>query len=122
MTDAERRLWGAIRYRQLGGWKFRRQAPIGSYITDFVCFEKKIIVELDGAQHVEQHQYDAKRTAWFTSEGFRVVRFWNHQVIEELDDVLEVIWQALGATPRADFASRESPHPNPPPQGGRGQE
>jgi len=98
MTDAERRLWSALRRRELGGWKFRRQAPVGPYIiVDFVCFEKKVVIELDGGQHAEQQKaYDAVRTRWLTTEGFSIVRFWNHQVFEELDDVLEAIWHTLG--------------------------
>src|SRR5579875_2076508 len=109
MTEAERCLWRELRYRQIAGCRFRRQAPIGSYIADFVCFEKKLIIELDGGQHAEQITEDATRTAWFIGQGFTVVRFWNHQVLEELDSVLEAIWRVVVS----------SPHPNPPPQGGR---
>ncbi|MFL5328290.1 MAG: endonuclease domain-containing protein [Gemmataceae bacterium] len=112
MTDAERHLWKSIRHPQLGGWKFRRQSSIGAYTVDFVCFEKKLIIELDGGQHDARREYDAERTARLESQGFRVMRFWNHQVFEERDDILEPVWVALGATP----------HPNPPPQGGRGPE
>ena len=109
LTDAERRLWSALRYRQLGGWKFRRQAPIGPFVADFVCFERKLVIELDGAQHLEQLESDGDRSSWLVGQGFCVVRFPNHRVFEELDDVKEEIWRALGGTP----------HPNPPPQGGR---
>jgi very-short-patch-repair endonuclease len=98
MTDAEQRLWSELRYRQLGGWKFRRQAPIGSYIADFVCFERKLIIELDGGQHAERAEYDERRSEWLASQGFRVLRFWNHQVFEETESIKEWIWQALGAT------------------------
>lgn len=109
MTDAEQQLWKHIRYRQLGGWKFRRQASIGPYIVDFVCFERKLIIELDGSQHAERTSQDEQRTNWLISQGFKVIRYWNHQVFEEIDDMLEWIWDALGATA----------HPNPPPPGGR---
>ena len=95
MTDAERRLWTALRRRQHGGWKFRRQAPVGNYIVDFVSFEKKVIVELDGGQHAERQEYDQKRTQWLAGQGFSLIRFWNHEVFEELDDVLEAIGQLL---------------------------
>ena len=108
MTDAERRLWYKLRYRQLGH-KFRRQSPIGRYIVDFVCFEKKLVVELDGGPHSQKVDKDELRSDWLRSQGFRVLRFWNHEVFEDLDPVLEVIWSAL----------QDAPHPNPPPQGGR---
>jgi very-short-patch-repair endonuclease len=110
MTDAERRLWSQLRFRQLDKCRFRRQAPIGRYIVDFVSFERKIIIELDGGQHAEQAEQDSQRTNWLHSEGFVVLRFWNHQVLEDLETVIEVIWNAVRAA---------SPHPNPPPQGGR---
>ncbi|HEV3146095.1 MAG TPA: DUF559 domain-containing protein [Gemmataceae bacterium] len=109
MTDAERRLWAELRYRQLEGAKFRRQAPVGNYIVDFVTFEKKLIIELDGGQHAEQTEEDAIRTAWLESQGFRVLRFWNHLIFEDLEMVMQAIWNELVQTP----------HPNPPPQGGR---
>ncbi|MBI3464610.1 MAG: endonuclease domain-containing protein [Planctomycetes bacterium] len=108
MTDAEHRLWWHLRYRQMDGKKFRRQAPIGSYIVDFACFEEKLIVELDGGQHAQQQAYDARRTQWLNSQGFRVLRFWDHQVFEDVEPVMEVILRNL----------RTAPHPNPPPQGG----
>jgi very-short-patch-repair endonuclease len=112
MTDTERRLWRSLRYRQLDGAKFRRQAPIGRYIVDFVCFERRLVIELDGGHHAEQIARDEERTRWLNSQGFRVLRFWDNQVFEDLDAVLQVIWDALKATP----------HPTPPPQGGREQE
>src|SRR5947207_1314956 len=90
MTDAERRLWRELRYRQQDGYKFRRQALVGKYIVDFVSFECKLVVELDGGQHADQIQYDEERTRWLESQGFRVLRFWNHQVFEEIDVVIEV--------------------------------
>ena len=89
MTDAERRLWYHLRARRFLGLKFRRQQPIGNYIVDFVCFEKKIIIEVDGGQHLEQQaDYDAKRTSWLEGQGFRVFRFWNNDVLKDTDAVL----------------------------------
>jgi len=78
-----------------GGNRFRRQQPIAPYIVDFVCFEKKLIVELDGGQHAEQSAYDAERTTWLESQGFRVLRFWNNQILMEIEAVKEVIWKEL---------------------------
>ncbi len=95
MTDAERKLWTFLKLRQFRGKKFRRQAPIGTYIVDFVCFETKLIIELDGGQHSTQVEYDQERTNWLNSQGFRVLRFWNFQVLEETDSVLEAIWNTL---------------------------
>jgi adenine-specific DNA-methyltransferase len=112
-TASERTLWRHIRLRQLKGHKFRRQAPIGRYVVDFVCFEKKLIIELDGGQHVEQLAYDAERTAWLGSQGFRVVRLWNDQVLKEIEAVKESILEAVESR-------QDTPHPNLPPQGGKG--
>ncbi len=94
-TDAELELWKHLRLRQLEGNKFRRQQPLGQYIVDFVCFEKKLIVELDGGQHAELVVSDAERTAWLESQGFRVLRFWNHHVFGDIEAIKEVIREAL---------------------------
>ncbi len=94
-TDAERALWRHIRLRQMEGHKFRRQQPLGQYVVDFVCLEKKVIVELDGGQHAEQVGWDSKRTVWLEAEGFRVLRFWNHQVLRDIEAVEEIIREAL---------------------------
>jgi len=96
-TDTERHLWYYLRANQLG-YKFKRQAPIGKYIVDFVCFEKRIIVELDGGQHLINQQYDMERTAWLEERGFNVLRFWNNQILQQTDAVLEVLLQALNKT------------------------
>ena len=112
MTEAERTLWRHIRLRQLGGYKFRRQQPIRKYIVDFVCLEKRLIVEVDGGQHSEQVTYDLARGAYLQEQGFRVMRFWDNQVLKETEAVKEVIMGAL------DHQS-STPHLNPPPQGGR---
>ena len=94
-TNAERKLWRHLRNRNLEGHKFRRQQPIGKYIVDFVCFEKKMIIELDGGQHSQQAAYDSERTDWLQSQGFRVVRFWNNHVLGEIEAVKRAILEAL---------------------------
>src|SRR2546428_911350 len=94
-TEAEQALWSHLRMKQMGGNRFRRQQPIGPYIVDFVCLEKRLVIELDGGQHAERPVYDAERTAWLESQGFRVMRFWNNQVLKEIDIVKEAIWKEL---------------------------
>jgi very-short-patch-repair endonuclease len=91
LTDAERLLWNNLRYRQINGIKFRRQTPIGKYIVDFVCFENNLIIEADGGQH-NDNSYDKQRDAWLNAQGFEVLRFWNHDILENIDEVMEVIW------------------------------
>jgi very-short-patch-repair endonuclease len=90
-TKAERLLWQKLRRRQLGGYKFRRQHPLGNYIVDFYCAETKLIVEVDGDIHAYQETYDAERMTDLETLGYRVIRFWNEQVLREMDGVLEVI-------------------------------
>jgi very-short-patch-repair endonuclease len=90
-TDAERALWKQLRAHRLVGYKFRRQQPVGRYVVDFVCFEKQVIVELDGGQHAEQVAYDAERTSWLQARGFRVLRFWNHETLQNIEPIVEVI-------------------------------
>jgi very-short-patch-repair endonuclease len=99
-TPAESRLWDVLRHRQMLGYKFRRQAPIGSCIVDYVCFEQKVIVELDGAHHMETVEKDDERTNWLASQGFRVIRFVNDEVFERMDSVKEAIIRALQAPRR----------------------
>ena len=94
-TEAERRLWKHLRLRQIGGYKFRRQQSLGPYIVDFVCLGKRVVVEVDGGQHSEQIAYDTERSAWLEAQGFRVLRFWNHEVLKEIEVVKEVIAEAL---------------------------
>ena len=108
-TEAEKLLWLQLRYWQIDGAKFRRQQPIGRYIVDFVCFERKIVVELDGGQHAEQTNYDSERDSWLRSQGFAVLRFWNNDVYLNLNSIKEAILNSLKSTP---FLS-------PSPQGGR---
>ena len=95
LTDAEDELWKHLRNRQISGNKFRRQQPIGKYIVDFVCLEKKLIVEVDGGQHNEQVSYDNERTAWLESQGYRVLRFWNNEVLENVEIVSDSILKVL---------------------------
>lgn len=99
MTDAERALWAKIRQRQIEGCQFRRQFPLGQYIVDFVCFERPLVIEVDGGQHTEQKCYDDRRTAWLENQGFQVLRFWNNEVLTELEVVLETIFEALHRRP-----------------------
>ena len=87
-TVAERRLWEALRSHQLDGAKFRRQAPVGPYIVDFICPSAHLVVEIDGGQHASTTNYDAKRERYLEEQGFRVIRFWNNEVLENLDGVL----------------------------------
>lgn len=106
-TNAERLLWFRLRNRQLDGFRFRRQERMGSYIVDFICFAKKLIIEIDGGQHNEddRKKRDKKRTNWLISEGYSVLRFWNNEVIGNLDGVLEKIREAL--------LNSFHPHPRP---------
>ena len=94
-TEAEASLWNFLRNRQLNGYKFKRQEIFSPYIVDFVCHHKKLIIELDGGQHAEAISYDEQRTAFLNSKGYRVIRFWNHQIFEEIEDVLSDIFDAL---------------------------
>ncbi|MBI3230077.1 MAG: endonuclease domain-containing protein [Burkholderiales bacterium] len=90
-TEAEQKLWMQLRAHRFIGLKFKRQQPLGRYIVDFVCFEPKLIIELDGSQHAEHQRYDTERDAWLKTEGYTVLRFWNNQVFEEFAAILEVI-------------------------------
>ena len=92
-TDAENRLWYYLKATQLEGVKFRRQEPIGNYIVDFVAFEKRLVIEIDGGQHAEEDEKerDIRRDEWLRSQGFRVLRFWNNEVLQNLAGVLETI-------------------------------
>ena len=94
-TDAERRIWFRLRNRQLGGWKFRRQVPVDRFIADFLCEDARLIVELDGGQHGERLQEDAERTSVLEAYGYRVARYWNAEIMQNLDGVLEDILARL---------------------------
>ena len=125
MTEAERKLWLHLRDWRPAGYHFRRQAPLGHFIADFACLHARLVVELDGGQHTEQVAEDSRRTACLAEHGFRVLRFWNHQVFSELDDVLDTIWLALTSPHILDSHSQggnvvgiiRSPHPDPPLRG-----
>ena len=98
-TDAERRMWALLRNRQFADRKFRRQVPIGPYVVDFVCLEKRLIVELDGGHHMTRGDYDAERTKWLMGQGFRIIRFWNNQVLNEAVSVLDALLLELEMEP-----------------------
>jgi very-short-patch-repair endonuclease len=91
MTEAEKRLWQMLRLRQTGGSRFRRQVPIGRFIADFVCHAARLIVEIDGSQHDLPSEQEASRTRFLESEGYRVLRFWNNEVLDNPEGVLSVI-------------------------------
>jgi very-short-patch-repair endonuclease len=94
-TSAEARLWRALRAHQAGDVHFRRQHAVGNYIVDFCAPRRKLVIEVDGRQHLEQQEYDNRRTAFLESRGYRVLRFWNHDVMKNLDGVMMVILEAL---------------------------
>lgn len=110
-TDAERRLWRYLRAHRFMGLKFKRQKPVGRYIVDFVCHSPKLVVELDGGGHADQTAYDHRRDDWLNRQGFVVLRFWNNEVMTQMEAVLEAIGQKVLAL-----------SPNPSPAGGRGAE
>jgi len=95
-TEAEKALWMRLRNKQLEGVKFRRQQPIGPYITDFTSFERKLVIEVDGGQHNEGKERDEERMKWLMERGYRLLRFWNNDVLMNLEGVLERIREALG--------------------------
>ncbi len=109
-TDTERALWRYLRAKGLNSFKFKRQQPIGSYIVDFVCFERKIIIELDGGQHAKEEQMrkDQERDNWFKRQGYEVLRFWDNEVLKNTREVLEVILKkCLNHPPLHPLPSRE---------------
>jgi very-short-patch-repair endonuclease len=109
-TVAEERLWYHLRAHRLEGLKFKRQQPLGPYVVDFVCFDRKLIVEADGSQHLDSIA-DQDRDAWFMAQGYRVLRFWNHEILQQTERVLQAIL----------YASRAPSPPTPLPQGERGE-
>lgn len=98
-TDAELKLWYNISYRQILNCEFRRQYVLGNYIVDFICLEKYLIIEVDGGHHLNEVAYDQIRTDYLNKLGFKVLRFWNSDVIENTEGVLEVIYQTLAELP-----------------------
>ncbi|MBI3918460.1 MAG: endonuclease domain-containing protein [Betaproteobacteria bacterium] len=112
-TDVERHLWRWLRRRQLSGFRFRRQVPIGPYVADFACLEAKVVVEVDGGQHLDRRETDQRRDREIRNRGFQVLRFWDNQVLRETQAVVEEIMRAV---------ERHRPHPDLPPQAGEGTE
>jgi very-short-patch-repair endonuclease len=112
MTEAERCLWQQLRAHRFMGLKFKRQKPLGRYIVDFVCLEIGLVVELDGGQHTEQFAYDERRGCWLRTQGFDVLRFWNHEVLQQTDAVLEQL--------RLWVEQKQPSPPAPLPQAGEG--
>jgi very-short-patch-repair endonuclease len=115
MTDAERKLWFALRDRRFANFKFRRQAPIGPYIADYVCYAARVVIEVDGGQHVES-EYDARRDSWLEAQDFVVLRFWNNDVLLNLEGVLTCLLDVLMKR-TADGISRNDPSPASPLRG-----
>lgn len=95
MTLEERMFWNVLRTKRFNGFKFRRQEPIGPFIVDFVCFDRKLVIELDGGYHAKTKDYDESRSQWLESQGFRVLRFWNDDIHERLDYVKETVRREL---------------------------
>jgi very-short-patch-repair endonuclease len=118
LTDAERKLWFALRDRRFANFKFRRQVPVGPFIADFVCYDARVVIEVDGGQHAESST-DGRRDRWFAANDFLVLRFWNNDVLSNLEGVLTSVLDVL---------RQRSPHParasrgRPSPAGGEGNE
>jgi very-short-patch-repair endonuclease len=112
MTDAERTLWRALSSRQISGVKFRRQHPFGDYILDFVSLDAGLVIEVDGSQHGSQIEHDRLRTEDLEKAGFQVLRFWNHEVLQNIQTVKENIWMTI-----QEKQKETHPHPNPPLEG-----
>jgi len=102
-TEAEKLLWYYLRNKQFQGFKFRRQLPIGNYVVDFVCESLKVIIELDGSQHMDAELYDNERARYLLSLGYKVLRYWNNELLSQTDAVLESI--RLNLSKRANLKS-----------------
>ncbi|MBS0524050.1 MAG: endonuclease domain-containing protein [Proteobacteria bacterium] len=114
MTDTERRLWQDLRRGKIPGPRFRRQVPIGPYVADFACLKSRLIIELDGSQHVERATYDDQRTQFLEAQNFRVLRFWNGAMSNEREAVIEtIVWAVM----HPDWHQHRDPLPSPPPSG-----
>jgi very-short-patch-repair endonuclease len=111
LTDAEKLLWKHLRLKQLDAFRFRRQHPLGEYVVDFACIEAALVVEVDGGQHSERREQDALRSNGLAAQGFRVLRFWNNEVLQNIEGVMYQI--------RAALSVRANPHPNLPPRKGK---
>ena len=115
MTEAEKRLWQALRAHRLNGFSFRRQTPVGPYIVDFICHEHRLIVEVDGGQHAERLVADSERTRVLESMGYLILRFWNNDVLSNIDGALELMAftiqsEALDPPHPARLGAPTSPH------------
>ena len=132
MTPTEKRLWAQLRGRRFAGYKFRRQTPIAGYIADFYCAQARLILELDGESHVGKGTRDENRRRTLKSKGFRILRFWDTEIYDDLEAVLELIWRAcqsqgVAPSPPAPLpqGKRGEASPSPPtplPRGERGEE
>lgn len=120
-TEAERILWRLLRNKRLAGWKWKRQQAIGNYIVDYVCFGARLIVKADGSQHIDS-AHDATRDAWLRGQHFRVLRFFNNQILAEPESVLTAILAALEAPAGAPSPAGRFPSPQPSPARGEGAE
>ena len=116
LTDVEQKLWYHLRAHRFMGRKFKRQKPLGRYVVDFICLEEKLIIELDGGQHSENLEYDHERDSWLRSQGYTVLRFWNNELMNETESVLERIRLALFS----EAISSETLSPGPSPTSVRG--
>ena len=94
-TEAEKLLWGSLRNKRFQDLKFRRQAPMGRFVVDFVCHDRKLVIEIDGGQHIREQENESARTKFFKGEGYKVIRFWNNEVLGNLTGVLEKVAQEL---------------------------
>ena len=110
-TDTESLLWRHLRASRFDGYKFKRQQPLGGYIVDFVCFESRLIVELDGGQHADQAAADKIRGQWLNDQGFQVLRFWNNEVLTNLEGVMQCVHAALSPSPRPSPVKGEGENP-----------
>ena len=113
-TDAENLLWNRLRAKQINGLRFRRQEPVGQYIDDFLNYEVRMVIEVDGGQHAEQKKVDKERDDWLASQGFKVLRFWDNDVLTNVEGVLEKIKDQVTPSP-CGSVTVEFPSP-----GGRG--
>ena len=110
-TEAEQKLWYHLRAHRFMGLKFKRQQPMGYYIVDFVCIEHKLIIELDGGHHQQQMEYDQQRTDWLNSQDYTVLRFWNHDVLQQIEVVLERVRLEVTLSPALSLGEREQNAP-----------
>jgi very-short-patch-repair endonuclease len=100
MSPAEEKLWKHLRAHRMGDVHFRNQHAIGNYIVDFCAPRRKLIIELDGSQHLDQKEYDEERTKYLELRGYKVLRFWNNDIMNNIDDVLKAIWNVLSEEKR----------------------